>query len=961
MAVTSGRVESTVGGNWSKFYVNWQQSSQSTANNSTTINWQAGLYTGTSSSHDFWYSNAVKITNVTINGSTVSNGGTWSNIKSAGDNQLLTGSLSIPHNNDGTKTFSISITGWLYGSGNKSGSGSFTLTNIPRKTTVTLSVSKRDETSLIFTWNAADIVDYSWYSTNNGSTWTGKSITEGTSGSYTVEGLSAGTTYNCKIKVRRKDSQLESDPSTTAAQTTYSIPTQSLKSKTETSITMNWNIDSTANYIWYSKDNGTNWTAVGAVNATSGSYTISGLNAGTTYNIRTRIRRSGSGTYYTNGTNNLPVTTHPYPSIANNGVSKTELTIGQSQTLTLNNPLSRSVTVYMKQNNTSGTTLYSGTTSGTSITFTPTASTLYNSIPNSTINNCVYYVVYSNQTSATQSGTYKIDNAQGQHNPTFALSNWSYTANFTNLTNNNQVVINNKSTVTFSIDTAATAKDGTTIDYYLFEWGTVSKKSTDGNTIANGNGNLLKVTAFDKRGYYTLTTLNLDTNYIDYKNITYSASTAREDGVEANTTLKITGTLFHQNFGSSGTLNQFTSAKYYTSTDNSTWSTAYTIPVSNITYNSNNYTLNNYQIHANGSSGGFTVGTRYYVKIDLTDSLSTVTFTTTVTDGKIAEDTFQDSNGNYHRGINGLANSNYTLTVHGNTLSNGQVFRNTGSSWIGDRDTAVARNNDGTQNGNYKSVISQKTKDGNWTIGNLSGDNNLYFNYTTDTNYNNNNNQSSRWTISNSGTFSGKASTAGTADTANKLGTSNVGSSDRPIYLNAGTPTQCNTPASSNYFRGVPFISSGGVMEIGRYIDFHPTNASTLDYSKRLDAGTGTTARTITIPDESGTIQLKPTSLYDNSSGSAGNITLSDSVANYTYLTIYFCNNNGLCCDVSEFYNPQGKSLSLTTFEIANLRNSMYNVNNKALNYNNGIYREIPSGAQLIGNYIKILKVIGWK
>ena len=471
MAVTSGRVESNVGGSFSKFYVNWQQVSQSTANNSTTINWQAGLYTGTSSSHDFWYSNAVKITNVTINGQTVSTGGTWSNIKTGGDNQLLSNSITIPHNSDGTKTFSISISGWLYGSGNKSGSGSFTLTSIPRKTTVTLSVSKRDETSLIFNWSAADTVDYSWYSTNNGSTWTGKAITEGTSGSYIVDGLSAGQTYNCKIKVRRKDSQLESDPSTTAAQTTYAIPTQSLKSKTETSITMNWSIDSTANYIWYSKDNGSNWTAVGAVNATSGNYTISGLTAGKTYNIRTRIRRSGSNTYYQNGSNNLSVTTHPYPSIVENGVSKTDLKIGQSQTVTLNNPLSRNVTVYMKQNNTSGTTLYSGTTTGTSLTFTPNANTLYNSIPSSKEGNAVYYVVYSNQTSATRSGKYSTDNSQGQQDPIFDVNDWSYTANYTELTNNDQAIINGKSTVTFTVNNPATAKNGSSIANYKYEWG----------------------------------------------------------------------------------------------------------------------------------------------------------------------------------------------------------------------------------------------------------------------------------------------------------------------------------------------------------------------------------------------------------------------------------------------------------------------------------------------------------
>lgn len=86
------------------------------------------------------------------------------------------------------------------------------------------------------------------------------------------------------------------------------------------------------------------------------------------------------------------------------------------------------------------------------------------------------------------------------------------------------------------------------------------------------------------------------------------------------------------------------------------------------------------------------------------------------------------------------------------------------------------------------------------------------------------------------------------------LGTATVGSTNRPIYLSSGKPTQCNTPSSGAYFRGVPEVDSSGVMEVGRYIDFHPTTDSTLNYSKRIDAGTGTTARVLSLPDKTGTL-----------------------------------------------------------------------------------------------------------
>lgn len=78
---------------------------------------------------------------------------------------------------------------------------------------------------------------------------------------------------------------------------------------------------------------------------------------------------------------------------------------------------------------------------------------------------------------------------------------------------------------------------------------------------------------------------------------------------------------------------------------------------------------------------------------------------------------------------------------------------------------------------------------------------------------------------------------ADTATTATKLGTSTVGSGSRPIYLNAGTPTQCDTPTSGAYWNGVPVVGSNGVMEVGKYIDFHGTNTTTADYDYRIQAG----------------------------------------------------------------------------------------------------------------------------
>ena len=55
------------------------------------------------------------------------------------------------------------------------------------------------------------------------------------------------------------------------------------------------------------------------------------------------------------------------------------------------------------------------------------------------------------------------------------------------------------------------------------------------------------------------------------------------------------------------------------------------------------------------------------------------------------------------------------------------------------------------------------------------------------------------------------------------------------IYMN-GQPvmTSLERPVSGNWFRGTPLVSSDGVMEIGKYIDFHDSNSTTADFSVRL-------------------------------------------------------------------------------------------------------------------------------
>lgn len=131
---TSGQVKTNTTYD-SYFWVSWEQvGNQDVANNRTQIKWSCGLY----STHKF-YSNAIKMSAFSINGTQVYSGGTYSNFTKEGSQPIASGTLWISHNADGKKTFSISsFTGWLYSNHNYSCSGgSFSLTDIPRQATIT--------------------------------------------------------------------------------------------------------------------------------------------------------------------------------------------------------------------------------------------------------------------------------------------------------------------------------------------------------------------------------------------------------------------------------------------------------------------------------------------------------------------------------------------------------------------------------------------------------------------------------------------------------------------------------------------------------------------------------------------------------------------------------------------------------------------------------------------------------
>lgn len=103
------------------------------------------------------------------------------------------------------------------------------------------------------------------------------------------------------------------------------------------------------------------------------------------------------------------------------------------------------------------------------------------------------------------------------------------------------------------------------------------------------------------------------------------------------------------------------------------------------------------------------------------------------------------------------APEDYLLYLSGGTLT-GKILRYGGGSWISDRNNVAVFGANSTT-GNYNCVVGQKTVNGAWTIGNLGGNENLVFNYSTDSNVSSNTNSTSQIYLPNvSGTIITSAS-----------------------------------------------------------------------------------------------------------------------------------------------------------------------------------------------------------
>ena len=200
-----------------KFTLNVTETSTSTANNTSTVSFSFVLSSlGGGWNWEQWGANISYI--LTINGNKYT--GSIANYDGYSSVTLKSDSFTVGHNTDGSKSiaFSFSVTdtsGVNYTCGNASASGSMSLTTIPRYLSITsLYVTSITETSVVVSWSTSDPRSSTYYSFDNGATWIGSATygeqlaSDTKSGIFNILDLTAGTTYNMKVKIKRTDSGL---------------------------------------------------------------------------------------------------------------------------------------------------------------------------------------------------------------------------------------------------------------------------------------------------------------------------------------------------------------------------------------------------------------------------------------------------------------------------------------------------------------------------------------------------------------------------------------------------------------------------------------------------------------------------------------------------------------------------------------------------------------------------------
>lgn len=733
-----------------------------------------------------------------------------------------------------------------------------------------------------------------------------------------------------------------------------STPSITASSKTLTSITFKWSTSQTCDRIDYSL-NGTNKGQIWTGSATSGTLTVSGLNPNTKYSIYIWCRRKDSQLGSTSNT--ISVTTYDIARLT----EAPNINIGSSHTIKWTNP--GSATTSLKLCKTDGTQVINyGTVTGTSKSVTPTASTIYALTPNSN-SITLRYILTTTQGSYTTTNYKDCKFSVTNSNPTF--SNFTYKdtdSTVTALTGNNQTIVKGYSNVQGIVSTAnkATAKNSATMSKYRLSIGEAtaevgySSSAEVSATIANVSSNSFTMYAIDSRGNSTSKTITAST-YINYSPIKItSISAIRTNSVTSETTLKFSGNVWNGSFGS--VTNSIVTCYYrYRLSTSSTWTTGATTITPTKSGTSFSYSG---IIKGDLGANGFNIDNSYVIQVIVADKLSgnsSNPATFTLGPGTPAMAIYKN---NVAIGQRYSTSEGGKLQVNGTSLMKGRVLlKDSPVNFGGTRENTVAnsyvklfrlkmtgpyKNTSiwftlcDTQATNENLLCNLYARMGSETAG-VSVTNFRYIKTTTtfetsrlvavvidlntiDVYFKMNSNDSPSITIISMTKLREYDDQFGkiTIDCSTTVTSLPSGNKTYPsscvLHVTGGTlsgPLNIQGTAASMPLMVRGIVGSDGTSTVS---ELH------LQYGANAPIKLGNTAAYSISADGSlysGTAEKVHTYvLYDNASGITGNLTLSQSAANFAYLEIFF-GKNGSFYDSIKLYSPNNKTaaLSLSYYE----------------------------------------------
>lgn len=287
MAMTGGtaylvKSEKTNGGqnSWTTdLYIYVKIVSQNPAANTSTI--ALGMYVYSKYEIDWtdWGNGGQSYVGTATSGSncfTFTEGQSGSGTKWLIENKQVT----VTHNSDGTLTLPIYWHWGVYSTWGQylapSGSKNVTLTAIDRTApTVSFTVSAITANGFTLSATSSATADIWQYSTDNGSTWTQFSTTAGTSASKAVTGLSPNTSYNVKVRARKKSNQVYGTSSATSVKTLGGAVVNSASAVTADAATVSIKLnvtvyDASYNYTLTLKNGSTSILSIGGLTWSKG-------------------------------------------------------------------------------------------------------------------------------------------------------------------------------------------------------------------------------------------------------------------------------------------------------------------------------------------------------------------------------------------------------------------------------------------------------------------------------------------------------------------------------------------------------------------------------------------------------------------------------------------------------------------------------------------------------------------